>query len=373
MSDGEKSALYLAGRILSAEPGIVVVDEPETHLHSLLAIRLWNALEDARPDMRFVYVTHDLNFAMSRRGARFVLSSPTDGLRAIDVDSNLPDDVAGELLGSASLSFYASRVVFCEGDAGSYDNELYNAWFSGQDTVVKSVGNSQRVMRCVDALNSSGIATSLQAIGIVDGDYHPDALKAALPKGVWVLKVHEVESLLSLPGVVAAVCAHTSQEFDEAAYLAAIKATTNEKQRHGIIIERWKARIEPNLTGLVSKVGKQQSPVDDLVAQLPDIFDHSKWSFSPADMLKEEKLRVEESMSTGSLAELLNIMPGKQVLPVAARTAGFSNVGSYVKLAVDALRGDKPDLKSLGSKLEEAFANQLPPRFAVALISGPIG
>ena len=115
MSDGEKAALYAAGRVFSADAGILVVDEPETHFHSLLAVRLWNALEDERPDVRFVYVTHDLTFALSRRKARYVLSNPTAGLRTIDLDASLPDDVAEALLGSASLSFYASRVVFCEG------------------------------------------------------------------------------------------------------------------------------------------------------------------------------------------------------------------------------------------------------------------
>ncbi|MCU1280996.1 MAG: uncharacterized protein JWM53_4542 [bacterium] len=43
MSDGEKAALYVAAVVFSADPGVVlVVDEPETHFHSLLAVRLWN-------------------------------------------------------------------------------------------------------------------------------------------------------------------------------------------------------------------------------------------------------------------------------------------------------------------------------------------
>lgn len=158
MSDGEKAALYLAGRVFSEEAGIIVVDEPETHLHSLLAVQLWDALEQARPDLRFVYITHDLTFALSRLGARFVIASPQHGLRPLDLGGELPGDVAEILLGSASLSFYAKRVVFCEGVEKSIDNDLYNAWFSGQDTVVRSVGSSEMVLRCVDALSRSGIA-----------------------------------------------------------------------------------------------------------------------------------------------------------------------------------------------------------------------
>ena len=151
MSDGEKAALYLAGRVFSVEPGIIVVDEPETHLHSLLAIRLWNALEKARTDLRFVYVTHDLSFALSRRNPHFILSNPTAGLRVLDLGDDLPNDVAEVLLGSASLSFYASRLIFCEGEETSIDAKLYNVWFSTQDTVVRSVGSCQMVLRC--ALN----------------------------------------------------------------------------------------------------------------------------------------------------------------------------------------------------------------------------
>lgn len=139
MSDGEKAALYLAGRVFSSEAGILVVDEPETHFHSLLAVRLWDALEDARPDIRFVYVTHDLAFALSRRNARYVLANPMVGLRLIEVDESLPPDIASELLGSASFSFYATRIIFCEGEETSRDADLYRSWFSGSDTVVRSV------------------------------------------------------------------------------------------------------------------------------------------------------------------------------------------------------------------------------------------
>ena len=90
MSDGEKSALFLAARTLSADPGVLIVDEPETHLHSLLAARLGTNWRDARRDIRFVYVTHDLTFALSRRDATYVLSSPTDGLKRIELQEDRP-------------------------------------------------------------------------------------------------------------------------------------------------------------------------------------------------------------------------------------------------------------------------------------------
>jgi len=363
MSDGEKAVLYLAGRVFSADAGILVVDEPETHLHSLLAARLWNTLESARPDIRFVYVTHDLTFAMSRRNPTFVLASPTAGLRAIDVDASLPTDLAEALIGAASLSFYASRVVFCEGEATSLDAQLYGVWFGGPDTVVRPVGDCQRVIRCVDALAVPGITAALTAVGLLDRDYHPDAFLASLPTGATALPVHEVESLLCVPDVVSAVCSHLSQTFDEATYLAALVASISPEGRHQIIIERWKQRVEPFLQTLVSGISKRQMSVDDLVSDLPKVFDHSTWSFSPSSLLDEERKRVENALSGSSVNDVLSLVPGKQLLPVAAREAGIDR-STYVALVVNALGGDKPELKALAARVEAALLSALPARFA---------
>jgi hypothetical protein len=362
MSDGEKAALFLAGRVFSAGAGIMVVDEPETHFHSLLAVRLWNALEDARPDIRFVYITHDLTFALSRRGARYVLASPTDGLRPVDVGSDVPSDVAGALLGSASLSFYASRVVFCEGEEASLDGELYNAWFYGADTVVRPVGSCQMVIRCVEALRRANIAQSLESIGIIDRDYHPDTLIQGLPPGVETLTVHEVESLFCLPAVVEAVCTHTGRSFDLAEYTALLAGSVNEQQRHAIVVERWKTRLEPLLTGIVSQVGRRTDSLDAVIAAMPSIFDVNSWRFSPQAILEEEKERVERALPGGSAENILALVPGKQLVPLAARTVGM-DARSYTQLVVKALTvTNDDDLYRLGERLAATLGSVLSPR-----------
>ena len=74
MSDGERVALYLAGRVLDSEASVILVDEPEVHFHSRLAVQFWDELERLRSDCRFVYITHDLNFALSRNTSSFWLS-----------------------------------------------------------------------------------------------------------------------------------------------------------------------------------------------------------------------------------------------------------------------------------------------------------
>ncbi|WP_160169701.1 AAA family ATPase [Amycolatopsis rifamycinica] len=361
MSDGEKAALYLASRVFLADPGVIVVDEPETHFHSLLAVRIWNELEDARRDIRFVYVTHDLTFALSRRSARYVIANPTNGLRAIDLDDNLPDDVAAALLGSASLSFYASRIFFCEGGESSFDSRVYKAWFNGLDTVVKPVGSSQMVLRCVDALRTSGVAQALESNGIIDSDYHPDNFKTSLPAGVHVLAVHEIESLFCLSGVLRTVCDHLRRNFDEPNYLNQLRASVSESQRHQLIIQRWKAQLEPRLAGIVSDVSKRNMSIDKLASEVPSIFDEANWSFSPKEILESEKEFVESALVTGTIEQVLLVVPGKQLLPIAAREAGM-NVAAYTDLIINSLDVKSINLTTFSEELVKALGSFLPQR-----------
>ena len=70
MSDGERVTVYLMGQALCApEAAIVIIDEPEIHLHRAIQGLLWDKIEAARPDCTFMYITHDLDFAATRTGA----------------------------------------------------------------------------------------------------------------------------------------------------------------------------------------------------------------------------------------------------------------------------------------------------------------
>ena len=65
MSDSEKLVFYLIGTILQArEEAILIIEEPETLLHNSIKTYLWDELEKLRPDCTFVYLTHDIDFAV---------------------------------------------------------------------------------------------------------------------------------------------------------------------------------------------------------------------------------------------------------------------------------------------------------------------
>ena len=74
MSDGERAIFYLVGQTLVAgEDSVLVIDEPELHLHPSIMTLLWDELGAARPDCSFVFITHNLEFAAARPGAKYVV------------------------------------------------------------------------------------------------------------------------------------------------------------------------------------------------------------------------------------------------------------------------------------------------------------
>ncbi|MDY6468885.1 AAA family ATPase, partial [Acinetobacter faecalis] len=71
MSDGERVIFYLIGQCLAApQSGIIVIDEPEIHLHKSIQIPLWNEIEKLRSDSLFVYLTHDVDFASAKENSK---------------------------------------------------------------------------------------------------------------------------------------------------------------------------------------------------------------------------------------------------------------------------------------------------------------
>lgn len=64
MSDGERVALYLMSQAMVAPiNSIIIMDEPELHLHKSIMTLLWESIEKERQDCLFIYITHDTQFA----------------------------------------------------------------------------------------------------------------------------------------------------------------------------------------------------------------------------------------------------------------------------------------------------------------------
>jgi ABC-type dipeptide/oligopeptide/nickel transport system ATPase component len=206
MSDGERVTFYLIGQCIAVPPnGIIVIDEPEVHLHRVIQTSLWNAIEQERPDCLFVYITHDLEFAASRTGAKKIWLKSYSGAgwdwKEVPESGGIPEELLLAVLGSRK------PVLFTEGDRSSSEQAIFSRVYPGW--TIMPCGNCEQVIASTKAFTDLKHLHGNECRGIIDRDYRTDQEVADLQaKGIHVLDVQEVENLLLVEDVLTAVVNH---------------------------------------------------------------------------------------------------------------------------------------------------------------------
>ena len=152
-------------------------------------------METERQDCKFIYLTHNIDFAISRSDSTLIWNQefipPSNWkFEIIENNFNLPDKLLMELLGSRN------NIIFCEGDdKTSYDFKLYTILFP--EYTVIPVGGHLNVINYCKAYNSKNQILKNKAIGIIDGDCHEEVQINKWKKdGIYTLKINEIENLL---------------------------------------------------------------------------------------------------------------------------------------------------------------------------------
>ena len=199
MSDGERVMLYMICQALVVrENSLLIIDEPELHIHKAIVNKLWTRLEQERPDCVFMYITHDLNFALTRSTDKVLWIKAFDGekwdydfIRACDY-SDIPTELLYEIIGSRQ------KILFVEGTKDSYDTALYCELYN--DYHVIPCGSCQNVIRFVKSKKGYANLNSIDVKGVIDRDYRSEREITALKEdGIYCLNVAEVENLFIVP------------------------------------------------------------------------------------------------------------------------------------------------------------------------------
>jgi ABC-type oligopeptide transport system ATPase subunit len=200
MSDGERGIFHLIGEALSVPTkGLFVVDEPELHLHRAIQARLWDAIESARPDCTFVYITHDLGFAASRKDAtkvwlREYTNEKWDWVEVPETDA-LPETLLLEVMGSRR------PILFSEGDRTSLDYFIYGKVFP--EYTVVSCGSCEHVIHSACSFAETPTLHENRCAGIVDNDGRTTSdIEKLNGLGIAVLPVALIENLFLTEPVV---------------------------------------------------------------------------------------------------------------------------------------------------------------------------
>ncbi len=206
MSDGERVIFYLIGQCLAAKKNsIIVIDEPELHLHKALQNRLWDAIEAERPDCLFVYLTHDLDFAVTRVNSTKIWVKSYDNNQwdwsLIPETENLPERLLLEIIGSRK------PILFIESKGGkeSLDFLVYCHIYTDY-TIIPCGGCSEVInaTRSFSKLKNKNLH-NLECVGIIDRDYRTDEQIKNLSSKIYCLNFFEIENIFLSEDVLKAV------------------------------------------------------------------------------------------------------------------------------------------------------------------------
>lgn len=209
MSDGEKSALIICCQVLCADRNaLIVLDEPERHLHKKIVSHLLSNLIESRRDCAFVISTHELTLpsyfkdstVISVRNCLYqdnnfiqwdisVIDNYDETLNGLD------EQVKIDVLGARS------NILFVEGTQSSLDTELYSALFENVSVVSKE--KCDLVEIAVKGLRHNPFAHWINAVGIIDNDNKVQSqIENLNSQFIFSLSVHSIESIYYHPRII---------------------------------------------------------------------------------------------------------------------------------------------------------------------------
>ncbi len=208
LSDGERAALYLCcSSLVRPKNSVLIVDEPERHLNPAIAKPFLSALIGSRPQVAFVFSTHDLALMESLYATKSLVvfnSQPLDpnatswkfDLRELTVENE-------ELTNAARLAVLGGRrkILFVEGNIGSPDIELYRHLYT--DWHIAPVEGCGQVIQSVKGISSNPKIHWVEVAGIIDRDSRTDTeVNSLATRRIHAISCCTVESLLCMKEVV---------------------------------------------------------------------------------------------------------------------------------------------------------------------------
>lgn len=344
LSDGERNALLIAAEVLTVPPGtLLLIDEPERHLHRSIVSPLLTNLFLQRRDCSFIVSTHEVMLPLDYPQAKTLLvsgctyvdrkvSSWTADL--VPANASIPDGVKGDILGGRQ------KLLFVEGTDQSLDRLLYSLVFPTVSVVPK--GSCREVEQAVMGIRDAEELHWVKAFGVVDHDSRSVAdIQRLKAKGVYAISVFSVESIYYHPEVQrrvaerqAAVDAGDPNVRVSAARDAAIAAV----RQH---VQRLSARVAEKV--IRDRVLQHLPRQTSIAAGAP-----INVSIDVASLVAEESARLEAALAGGDFLGLVARYPLRETpaLNQIVSALGFQDRNQY-EAAVRKLLIDQPDVLAL--------------------------
>ena len=341
LSDGERNALLIAGSVLTAPSGtLLIIDEPERHLHRSIISPLLNQLFTHRSDCAFVISTHDHGLPLMMSGSRLLLLRSCkfagQSVRNWEADELPQGEPVDEHL-RRDLVGARRDILFVEGTENSLDRPLYSLIFPMVSVIPK--GSRRNVELAVAGLRAGESLHWLRAFGIVDGDGEPQEGHAGKTADVYTLPLYSVESIYYHPWIVkriarkqAEVTGEDSSELTTKALSAAVSAVGGETERLSRNASKKLIR---------RKVFDQMPDDDELLRGQPLMLTNDA-----AGILAERKQELDDAVERGDWEALVRKCSVREsgALNAVSNALGFLTRGDYEKAVRHLLTHDEESL-----------------------------
>ena len=241
LSDGERNAILIGANALTAHPGtVIIIDEPERHLHRSIVSPLLSTLFQRRVDCIFVISTHEVFIPLDNKEATTLLirSCTWGGKSANGWDTDLlePNEDVSEDVKRAILGARRT-VLFVEGNDSILDRQIYEILFPNVTIVPK--GSSLDVERATKGVRSTESLNWVKSYGLVDADDRTsEQLEELRDGGIYGLDCYSVESLYYHPEMISRLAMRQAQitgedagELEKTALTAALASIRRHRDR----------------------------------------------------------------------------------------------------------------------------------------------
>ena len=337
LSDGERNVLFLAGDVLTANPhSLILIDEPERHLHrSIISLLLWQLIE-SRKKCNFVISTHDHILPIEKPNSKVLLlrscNYGKDGSTVAQWDADLLPEM-NEEYEKIKIDLVGARrnIIYVEGKESSLDKKLYELIFPSATVI--SVGNCRNVVNAVRNVKEQKNLHWLEAFGIVDGDGSEEDAGYDHDKRIYTLNFYSIESIYYHKVIIECVSKLQTE----------IHGGVPEELAKNAILEAL-SKINENIDHLSEKYAKHVA-TESIISEIRNDTEllektNVKYENRYRELLSKRKEKIRESVSREDWEAILKICPIResQALDEIASKLKFQRRSDYENAVIQKLK-----------------------------------
>ena len=332
--------LLIANVLTAPTDTLVLIDEPERHLHRSIVSPLLSTLLTYRDDCGFVVSTHDISLPIDQKKASsFLLRTYTHSPQQwfadyIDAVEELDELTASAILGARE------KILFIEGNSSSLDIQIFQLLFP--NVSIKPIGSCVEVDRAVRGLRAADRHHWIKSFGIIDRDNRSDAECQKLKEsGIVPLDQYSVESLYYHPNTFRGVLDRVSD----------INGIDIQKTLN-VITDGVMSSIVEHKDRMIFRMVERRIK-DKILEESPSWKDlqnsDTEIKISAKEFIQKEKDLINEKLKNKDVAGLISRYPVRETptLEIISKSLGYLSKEKYEQAVRKMLCDSEKEIKKM--------------------------